>query len=268
MIVFPHAKINLGLSIISKRPDGFHNLETVFYPVPLRDALEIVPSDDHSFFQTGLRISAKQDDNLVVKACRLLEKHHPQIKAMEIHLHKIIPLGAGLGGGSSDAAETIQLINRLFKLDISPGILSAYAAEIGSDCPFFMQSAPCIATGRGEILEPLSLDISNYSLLLVHPEICINTAWAFSKIKPSLPKYSLKQSISRPVREWIYTISNDFEIPVFEAHPQLQDIKNRLYQAGAIYASMTGSGSTIYGIFDKSAVPEIAFEKATQSIIQ
>jgi 4-diphosphocytidyl-2-C-methyl-D-erythritol kinase len=268
MIVFPHAKINLGLSIISKRPDGFHNLETVFYPVPLRDALEIVPSDEYSFIQTGLKITGKQEDNLVLKACRLLEKHYPQIKPLEIHLHKIIPLGAGLGGGSSDAAETIQLINRFFNLDISSGILSSYASEIGSDCPFFMQSSPCIATGRGEILEPLSLDISNYSLLLVHPEIHINTGWAFSKIKPTLPKYSLKQSISEPVRDWIYTISNDFEIPVFEAHPQLQVIKNRLYEAGAIYASMTGSGSTIYGIFDKSAVPEIAFENATQSIIQ
>ena len=267
MIVFPHAKINLGLSIISKRPDGFHNLETVFYPVPLRDALEIVPADEYSFIQTGLKITGKQEDNLVLKACRLLEKHYPKIKPLEIHLHKIIPLGAGLGGGSSDAAEAIQLINRLCNLDISPGILSAYASELGSDCPFFMQSAPCFATGRGEILEPLSLDISNYSLLLVHPEIHINTGWAFSKIKPTLPKYSLKQSISEPVRDWIYTISNDFEIPVFEAHPQLQVIKNRLYEAGAIYASMTGSGSTIYGIFEKSAVPDIAFENASQSVI-
>jgi 4-diphosphocytidyl-2-C-methyl-D-erythritol kinase len=267
MIVFPHAKINLGLSIISKRPDGFHNLETVFYPVPLRDALEIVPSDENLFFQTGLKIPGKQDDNLVLKTCRLLEKHHPHIKPLEIHLHKIIPLGAGLGGGSSDAAETIQLVNRFFKLKISSGTLSAYASEIGSDCPFFMQSAPCFATGRGEILEPLTLEISNYSLLLVHPEIRINTAWAFSKIRPSIPKYNLKQSISEPVQNWIYTISNDFEIPVFEAHPQLQIIKNRLYEAGAIYASMTGSGSTIFGIFDKSAVPEIAFENATQSVI-
>ena len=267
MIVFPHAKINLGLSIISKRPDGFHNLETVFYPIPFRDALEIVPSDENLFFQTGLKIPGKPDENLVLKACRLLEKHHPHIKPMEIHLHKIIPLGAGLGGGSSDAAETIRLISRLSNLDISPGILSDYASEIGSDCPFFMQSAPCFATGRGEILEPLDIDISNYSLLMVHPEIRINTAWAFSKISPSLPKYNLKQSISKPVQEWIHTISNDFEIPVFEANPQLQVIKNQLYNAGAIYASMTGSGSTIYGIFDKSAVPDITFENATQTLI-
>jgi 4-diphosphocytidyl-2-C-methyl-D-erythritol kinase len=268
MIVFPHAKINLGLSIISKRPDGFHNLETVFYPVPLRDALEIVPSDENLFFQTGLKIPGKQDDNLVYKAFHLLEKHYPHIKPLEIHLHKVIPLGAGLGGGSSDAAETIQMINRFFNLNISSGKLSAYASELGSDCPFFMQSTPCFATGRGEILEPLTLDISSYSLLLVHPDIRINTAWAFSQIRPAVPKYNLKQSISKPVRDWIYTISNDFEIPVFEAHPRLLIIKNQLYNAGAIYASMTGSGSTIYGIFDKSAVPEIDFENATQSVIR
>ncbi len=268
MIGFPHAKINLGLYITSKRPDGFHNLETVFYPVALRDALEIVPSEDHLFFQTGLKIPGKQEDNLVQKAFRLMEKHHPQIKPLKIHLHKVIPPGSGLGGGSSDAAETIQLINRFFHLNISSGNLSAYASDLGSDCPFFMQSAPCFATGRGEILEPLALDISNYSLLIVHPEIPINTAWAFSKIRPSLPKYNLKQSISKPVQEWIHTISNDFEIPVFEAHPQLQVIKNQLYDVGAIYASLTGSGSTIYGIFDKSNVPEVAFENATQTVIQ
>jgi len=268
MIVFPHAKINLGLHVVSKRPDGFHNLETVFYPVPLRDVLEIVPSGENLFIQTGLTIPGKQDDNLVLKAFRVLEKHHPHIKPLEIHLHKIIPLGSGLGGGSSDAAETIQLMNRYFNLKISQGALAMYASEIGSDCPFFLQSAPCFALGRGEILEPLTLDISNYSLLMVHPEVRINTAWAFSKIRPSMPKYNLKQSISRPVQDWVDCIANDFEIPVFNAHPQLQIIKNQLYAEGAIYASMTGSGSTIYGIFEKSAVPEVVFENASQTIIQ
>ena len=268
MIVFPHAKINLGLSIISRRPDGFHNLETVFYPIPIRDALEIVPSDKNLFFQTGLKIPGNQDDNLVLKACRLLEKHYPHIKQLEIHLHKAIPQGSGLGGGSSDAAETLYLINRCLDLKISSNKLSAYATELGSDCPFFMQSDPCFATGRGEILEPLSLDISNYSMLLVHPDIRINTAWAFSRVSPSIPKYNLKESILKPVHEWTHTISNDFELPVFEVHPKLKIIKNRLYDAGAIYASMTGSGSTIYGIFKKSAIPEIAFENATQTVIR
>jgi 4-diphosphocytidyl-2-C-methyl-D-erythritol kinase len=268
MIVFPHAKINLGLSIIGKRPDGFHNLETIFYPIPLRDVLEIVPSEENLFIQTGLTIPDKAVDNLVLRAYHLLKKHYPQIKPLEIHLHKVIPLGAGLGGGSSDAAEIIQLINQFFNLAISSDILSDFASELGSDCPFFMQSVPCFATGRGEVLKPITLDISNYSLLLIHPEIHINTGWAFSKIKPGRPKYNLKESISKPPREWIHTVYNDFELPVFQAHPQLQFIKNQLYAAGAIYASMTGSGSTIYGIFSKSELPEISFGNTTQSVIR
>jgi 4-diphosphocytidyl-2-C-methyl-D-erythritol kinase len=268
MIAFPHAKINLGLSIISKRPDGFHNLETVFYPLPLRDALEIVPSDRNLFVQTGLKIPGSQHDNLVFKAYRLLEKQYPDIRPLEIHLHKIIPLGAGLGGGSSDAAKTLQLINRFFDLKIPSDTLSTYATELGSDCAFFMQTAPCFATGRGEILEPITLDLSNYSWLLIHPNIHINTAWAFSSIRTSLPKYKLRHSISNPIKNWINTISNDFELPVFEAHPQLQIIKNTLYDAGALYASMTGSGSTIYGIFEKSGIPEITFENSTLTIIR
>ena len=267
MIAFPHAKINLGLSVISKRPDGFHNLETVFYPIPLRDILEVVPSKEIIFFQTGLEIPDKKSDNLVLKAYRLLADIYPQIKPLEIHLHKVIPLGAGLGGGSSDAAETIHLIDRFFDLDIPSERLSAYALALGSDCPFFIQGSACFASARGEILEPLSLDISNYSLLLVHPGIQISTAWAFSKIIPSAPKFNLKQSIERPVSDWIHTIFNDFEEPIFDAHPQLKIIKHRLYDAGALYASMTGSGSTLYGIFEKSAVPDIRFENASQSVI-
>jgi len=180
----------------------------------------------------------------------------------------VIPTGSGLGGGSSDAAETLHLINRFLDLKISSGQLVAMAAKLGADCPFFMQRTPCYATGKGELLEPVKLDISNYSLLLVHPEVRIQTAWAFSLITPAIPTYDLKESISKPVKEWIHTISNDFEPPVFKAYPQLQIIKDRLYDTGAIYASMTGSGSTIYGIFEKSAVPEISFEHATQTIIR
>jgi 4-diphosphocytidyl-2-C-methyl-D-erythritol kinase len=268
MIVFPHAKINLGLYVINKRPDGFHNLETIFYPIPLRDVLEIVPSEENLFFQTGLTIPGKEGDNLVLRAYQLLQKHYPQIKPLGIHLHKVIPPGAGLGGGSSDAAEIIQLINQFFDLKISSGLLSDFASELGSDCPFFIQSAPCFATGKGEVMEPMTLDISYYSLLLIHPEIHINTAWAFSKIKPNRPKYNLKESISKPLQEWVHTVYNDFELPVFEAHPELQFIKNQLYAAGAIYASMTGSGSTMYGIFSKSGLPEISFENTTQSVIR
>jgi 4-diphosphocytidyl-2-C-methyl-D-erythritol kinase len=267
MIVFPHAKINLGLSIVSKRSDGYHNLESVFYPIPIRDALEIVPSEKNIFIQTGINIPGKESDNLVLTAYNLLEKYYPNLEPLKIHLHKAIPPGAGLGGGSSDAAKILQLINRFFDLDISPGKLSGFASDLGSDCPFFIQSEACFATGKGEILEPLSLNLSEYSILLVHPEIRINTAWAFSKIHPSLPKYSLKEMISNPVKDWVHTISNDFELPVFDAYPQLQLIKHQLYNSGALYASMTGSGSTIYAFFNKACLPDIIFENATQSTI-
>ncbi len=157
MISFPHAKINLGLSIISKRPDGFHNLETVFYPLPLRDAFEIIPSEENRFFQTGLQIPHDKDENLVMIAYQMLKKKYPRIMPLEIHLHKSIPMGAGLGGGSSDAAETLKLINNLFDLHIPGKEMDDFALKLGSDCPFFMQSSPCIARGRGEILETIPL---------------------------------------------------------------------------------------------------------------
>jgi 4-diphosphocytidyl-2-C-methyl-D-erythritol kinase len=268
MIAFPHAKINLGLSIVSKRPDGFHNLETIFYPLPLRDVIEIVSSEEDRFILTGLKISGNESDNLVLRAYHQLRKKYPQITPIEIHLHKAIPAGAGMGGGSSDAAKIIHLIDRFFRLNIPPGQLFENAFELGSDCTFFMQSASCFASGRGEILEPVTLDLSAYSLLLVHPEIHINTAWAFSKIKPSFPRYNLKESIQEPIHNWVKSIHNDFEKPVFESYPQLRKIKNQLYDSGALYASMTGSGSTIFGIFNKSALKEIVVENASQRIIR
>jgi 4-diphosphocytidyl-2-C-methyl-D-erythritol kinase len=265
MISFPHAKLNLGLSIVSKRPDGFHNLETVFYPLPIRDILEIVPSEKTRFITTGLDIPGKKDNNLVLLAYQQLKKNYPKITALEIHLHKAIPPRAGLGGGSSDAVGILQLINRFFELKIAKKELDAHALELGSDCPFFMQPASCFASGRGEILDPLPLDLSVYSFLLIHPDIRIETAWAFSKIKPASPKYDLKENILQPIQNWNKTIHNDFETPVFEAYPTLQKIKQRLYADGALYASMTGSGSTIFGIFNKSDLPEIEIENAVQT---
>ena len=267
MIAFPHAKINLGLSITSKRPDGFHNLETIFYPIPLREVVEIVPSPEPRFVPTGLEVPGKGVDNLVMRAYQLLKKNFPKTGPLDIHLHKAIPLGSGLGGGSSDAAAVLQLINRYFNLEISSSRLYGYALELGSDCPFFMQSSPCFASGRGEILEPVSLDLSGYSLLLIHPEIRIETAWAFSAVKPGAPSSNLKKSILGPVESWVATIRNDFEEPVFQVHPSLQKIKKKLYAAGALYASMTGSGSTIYGVFKKGALPVIDVENAKQTFI-
>ena len=267
MISFPHAKINLGLSILSKRPDGYHNLETIFYPLPIRDVLEIVPAEESRFFPTGLDIPGKSGENLVLQAYHLLKNKFSLIKPLDIHLHKAIPMGAGLGGGSSDAAEILQLINLYFDLRISYSALNEFALELGSDCPFFIQSQPCFASGRGEILEPVSLDLSMYSFLLIHPEIRIETVWAFSKIKTSSLTYELKKSILNPIQYWKNSIFNDFELPVFELHPSLQKIKEKLYAAGAVYASMTGSGSTIFGIFNKSALPAIGVENATQTFI-
>ena len=267
MISFPHAKINLGLSIISKRPGGFHNLETIFYPLPLRDILEIVPVGKFRFITTGLAVPGNTNDNLVLRAYHLLKKQYPRITESEIHLHKAIPMGAGMGGGSSDAAGTLLLINQIFDLQISVADLETYALELGSDCPFFIQNMACFAGGRGEKLEPVPLDLSGYSILLIHPDIRIETGWAFSKVKPAETKSDLKKNILEPVHNWQKTIHNDFEKPVFEIYPILQKIKDQLYNAGALYASMTGSGSTIFGIFYKSALPEIFIENACQTRI-
>ena len=268
MIAFPHAKINLGLSVVSKRPDGFHNLETIFYPIPLHDVLEIVPSGEFHFFPGGLNIPGDAADNLVLRAFHLLKSQYPKISSLGIYLYKAIPLGAGLGGGSSDGAFIIQLLNQYFNLHISPVELTGFALQLGSDCPFFMQSEACFALGRGEILEPLKLDLSAYSFLLIHSEIRIPTNWAYSKVKPSAPQYDLKESISKPVETWPHIIKNDFEEAVFETYPLLKKIKDQLYSSGALFASMTGSGSTIYGIFPKKKLPSLIVENASQTMIQ
>ena len=268
MIAFPLAKINLGLSVISKRPDGFHNLETIFYPLPVCDVLEIVPSKETRMVNSGLTIPGSPANNLVLRAYHLVKKNYSQVGPLEIHLHKAIPMGAGLGGGSSDAANILMLVDRCFNLKISDEDMKLYALEMGSDCPFFLQSLPCFASGRGEILEPLNLDLSGYSILLIHPEIHVETARAFMRIRPEAPAHPLRESILEPLTEWKNTIRNAFETPVFEEHPSLKKIKEKLYDAGALYAAMTGSGSTIYGIFQKSHLPEIHVEKATQTHIR
>jgi 4-diphosphocytidyl-2-C-methyl-D-erythritol kinase len=268
MISFPHAKINLGLSIVSKRPDGFHNLESIFYPVAIRDALEIVPSRSTQIILSGLKVGGNINENLVLLAYHLLKKKYPAVSDLAIFLHKGIHLGAGLGGGSSDAAGMILLMNNYFNLQISTRELSEYAAVLGSDCPFFLQSRPCFVSGRGEILEPVNLDLGNYSMLFIHPEIQIETSWAYSRISPTPPGYPLKESILQPIRDWKYIIQNDFEFPVFEEYPSLRKIKEGLYAAGALFVSMTGSGSTIYGIFNKTGLPTVTFPHTQQTAIQ
>jgi 4-diphosphocytidyl-2-C-methyl-D-erythritol kinase len=260
MITFPNCKINLGLNILSKREDGFHNIETVFYPAAIKDVLEIVQDNKVTDVQctcTGLPVSGNINDNLCAKAYRLLKKDFPQIPATHIHLHKAIPMGAGLGGGSADGAFTLALLNNKFQLGLSAATLINYAAQLGSDCPFFIINKPCFATGRGELLQSIEINLSTYNLVLVHPGIHINTAWAFSQITPAPPSKSIQQIIQQPIYTWKDELINDFEKPVFAVHPDIENIKKLLYQSNALYAAMSGSGSTVYGIFEKHSTPQL-----------
>jgi 4-diphosphocytidyl-2-C-methyl-D-erythritol kinase len=257
MTVFPNSKINLGLRILRKRSDGYHDLETIFYPIPLTDVLEInkyaVYQEKFTipFSKSGFVIDADSSDNLCVKAFRLLRKDFPKMTNVQMHLHKAVPAGAGLGGGSADAAFTLLLLNDLFDLGLSQQQLLHYALKLGSDCPFFILNKPCYATSRGEVLEPIELDLSAYQIVVVNPGIHINTGRAFLDIKPTLQEISIKEITSWPIERWKDELVNDFEQSAFIHHPEIVEIKDKLYIGGAIYASMTGSGSTVYGIFKK-----------------
>ncbi|NIG56263.1 4-(cytidine 5'-diphospho)-2-C-methyl-D-erythritol kinase [Chitinophaga sp. Cy-1792] len=264
MVVFPNCKINLGLNITAKRPDGFHDLETIFYPVPVKDALEVLAAPSVRFESSGIPIPGDADSNLCLKAYYLLKQDFPEIAPVQIHLHKHIPIGAGLGGGSSDAAFVLKLMNDKLQLGLDTAALINYAAQLGSDCPFFILNEPCFATGRGEILEPVALDLSGYSMLLVYPGIHVNTGWAFRQLTPQAPKHSLKELVQLPVAEWRGKITNDFELPVFESYPVIGQIKERMYNSGAVHASMSGSGSAVLGIFPKGAVPELSWQEEYQ----
>jgi 4-diphosphocytidyl-2-C-methyl-D-erythritol kinase len=260
MIFFPNCKINLGLRILNKREDGFHNLETVFYPININDALEGVnvnAASDLQFTQTGLTVDGNTDDNICVKAYQLLKKDFGFTTGIKIHLHKAIPMGAGLGGGSADGAFALQLLNKILALQLTQQQLINYALQLGSDCPFFIINEPCLATGRGEILQRLKLDLSAYKIAVINPGIHVNTGWAFTqlaknKISPAITnKKTLTEIITQPIASWQQELQNDFEIPVFEHHPTIKQLKQHLYDAGALYASMSGSGSTVFGIFNK-----------------
>ncbi|MEJ7626796.1 MAG: 4-(cytidine 5'-diphospho)-2-C-methyl-D-erythritol kinase [Ferruginibacter sp.] len=258
MILFPNAKINIGLQITGKRPDGFHDIETIFYPVTVKDALEIISSDTFHFKVTGNAL-IDVHTNSSVKAWQLLRNDFPSISEINMHLHKNIPSGAGLGGGSADAAFCLQLLNTKYELGLSRSRLLGYALQLGSDCPFFIINTPCYATGRGEKLDEINLDLSAYRILIVYPGIHINTAEAFSEINKFSATNLLKEFVSNPVETWKNNIINDFEEPVFRSHPSIKGLKNKLYEHGALYASMSGSGSTVFGIFSKNAEPKINF---------
>jgi len=254
MLTFPNIKINIGLNIIGKRADGFHDIESVFYPVPFCDALEIIPADKFSFEVEGLLVTSHPEDNLCVKAYRLLEKEF-KLPPVQIFLLKKIPSGAGLGGGSSDASFTLKMLNDIFELKLSIPQLENYAAILGSDCPFFIQNEPSLVTGRGtpNPLTPKSPkgDLNGIAITLVLPSVHISTKEAFANISPRQPAHSLIDSINRPVETWKDAITNDFEVYVFKKYPALKNIKEELYKAGAAYASLSGSGSAIYALSEK-----------------
>lgn len=252
MIVFPNAKINLGLQVTGKRPDGYHDISTIFYPLPLCDILEAVRAEEFSFTTSGLTINPTASGNLCVKAYQLLQQDYA-LPAVAMHLHKVIPMGAGLGGGSSDGAFTLMLLDRMFSLGLSREQLIAYALQLGSDCPFFIVNEPCFAGGRGEVMEPLQLpELRNKQFLLVNPGLHINTGWAFSQLKLKEPKTKLQEVAALSPEQWRDHLVNDFEDVAFGKYPELSDIRSTLYRLGAVFAGMTGTGSTMFGIFDSA----------------
>ena len=253
MITFPNAKINLGLNIVEKRPDGYHNLETIFYPINLQDALEVTRREnndkEYTLHISGAPLEGEPEDNLVVKAYKLLKKDYPGLLPVDIHMYKHIPAGAGLGGGSSDAACMIKLLNDKFSLGLSTERMEEYAVKLGADCAFFIRNKPVFATGIGNLFEPVELSLKGYHIILINPDIFVSTRDAFAEIKPVRPAVSLKEIVKQPMETWKNSMKNDFEDSVFKKFPEIAAIKDELYDLGAVYAAMSGSGSSVYGIF-------------------
>ncbi len=248
MIDFPNAKINIGLFVTGKRADGYHNLETVFYPVQLSDVLEFTVADTFSFSFSGITVPGDQADNSVEKAYRLLKIDY-HLPPVAIHLHKAIPFGAGLGGGSADGAFMLKMLNAHFQLGLNLNQLKTYAGRLGADCPFFIENQPAIATDTGGNLSPVSLDLSGYSFILIKPPFSVSTREAYAGIRPASPPCHLPETIRQAPECWKEVIKNDFENHIFLRHPEIGKIKETLYDLGAVYASMSGSGSAVYGIF-------------------
>lgn len=267
MIAFPNAKINLGLHVVGKRPDGYHNIETVLFPVSLCDVLEILPGTGSGieFMITGLPLPGGKKSNLVLKAFDLISGagyHLPdnllnvnegagggEPAGLRMHLHKVIPAGSGLGGGSSDGAFTLKMLNGLLGLSLTDERLETLASELGSDCAFFIRNIPVLATGRGNQLEPVDMDLSGYRIIVMVPKVHISTPEAYSLVTPRQPEHSLKDVIREPVEEWRNLLVNDFEQPVMAKYPEIREAKQELYRFGAVYAAMSGSGAAVYGIF-------------------
>lgn len=251
MIAFPNAKINIGLFVCARRPDGYHNIQTLFFPVKgLFDSLEIVENDgeEDEFSTTGIVLEGNQVDNLCLKALRLM-REYAAVPPLKIHLHKIIPSGAGLGGGSADAAFMLKLLNDKFNLGMNREALEAMAAKLGADCPVFIENKPVLAGGIGNEFYPVEINLSGYTIQIVVPPIHVSTVKAYSQIVSAIPSENLSSLVKHPVQEWWHILANDFEIPVFTDHPEIKKIKETMYDNGAVYASMSGSGSAVFGLF-------------------
>lgn len=265
MLVFPNAKINIGLNILEKRNDGFHNIETLMIPIALTDEMEIKASKKKHrgeiiLTTSGITIEGNLENNLVSKAYKSLHKDF-DLPSVNLHLHKKIPIGGGLGGGSADAAFTLKALNDLFELKINDTQLENYAAELGSDCAFFIKNKPAIATGRGEKLEHFPVNLEEYFLALVIPNTSISTKEAYSKVKPQIPPTSLKERLLYPVEKWQEVIKNDFEKSVFLQKPIIAKTKKDLKKAGAVYSSLSGSGAAVFGLFNTSPELNNFFDK-------
>jgi 4-diphosphocytidyl-2-C-methyl-D-erythritol kinase len=256
MVLFPPCKINIGLHVTAKRTDGYHSIESIFYPVQWNDILEIVPARNNrsEIHQTGQQVVSNQENNIVWKAFSLIQKDFPHIQA-EIYLHKNIPSGAGLGGGSSDGAQTLVLLNQLFNLNLNHTRLETYASQLGSDCPFFVQCRPTYVEGRGEIMTAHPLDLNGWHIIIVNPGLHVSTAQAYSHIRPQPGQFDLRNLHVSTIEEWKKQVVNVFESPVTTLFPEIGKIKSQLYEQGAMYASMSGSGSSVFGLFRE--LPEL-----------
>lgn len=267
MIIFPIAKVNLGLNVVERRPDGYHNLQTVFYPVGIQDALEIFPMAedfpsevDCDIKVSNIPIEGDEQRNLVVRAYQLLKQDFPNLPRLHVHLYKGIPTQAGMGGGSSDASAMLRLLNTSFQLNLSDEKLISYAPKLGADCAIFILNRPAYAEGIGEKLYPMDIDLSGWYMAVVRPDIPVPTKEAFARIKPHFPQKCCRDIVMQPVETWKEELVNDFEESVFALHPELAAIKERLYQLGATYAAMSGSGSALFGLFRQPIDLRSSFE--------
>lgn len=270
MLGFPNCKINIGLQITQRRPDGYHSLQSCFYPVGWSDVLEIIPVSANEapvpvqFTATGIPIPGdpSASNNLCVRAYEALRADF-DLPPVKMHLHKIVPIGAGLGGGSADAALTLKHLNGMFELGLSLAQLEEYARPLGADCAFFIQNRPLYCVEKGDVFESLAVDLTGYHIVLVYPNLAISTAEAYAGVRPHQPDVPLRTLLEAPLSEWRHTVHNDFEDSLFPRYPVLGELKAQLYELGAVYAAMTGSGSTVYGIFGAEPNGMAVFERYT-----